>query len=225
MKTVYTSSCTSFGHPEFKIQVEADTLEIDTTWITVALEKLVEDGLRVSTGELIELGPSTFRVSLDGEHFALTEPDFELMPITWSQGATRSLRLLRVQKDFAESYGFEPKFCNLRQSCIVGVDLHSATAFTLHRTASSDGSDTGWFIGNFDSALDYNDPNNLCCQSIYEAALLNKQLWPFLALPENCKVASSSDSFLVWRNGSELKPRSGSFAEEYRIRLAAGTRL
>ncbi len=36
-----------------------------------------------------------------------------------------------------------PEFCNLRRSCIVGVDL--------------------------ESALDHNNREDLCCQSVYEA--------------------------------------------------------
>ncbi|MGC3961508.1 MAG: hypothetical protein QM813_27360, partial [Verrucomicrobiota bacterium] len=88
------------------------------------LEESVEEGTRYEDGEFIAFGSMIFQVARVDDSLALQEPDLQSFPIAWKSGVTRSMKLLRLQKDIIESVGLEDEIDppSIRSSLLVGTD-------------------------------------------------------------------------------------------------------
>ena len=156
-----------------------------------------------------------FRVARIDERFVIEEPNLLSLPIEWRQGVTRTMQLLRLQKDIAESVGLEDQIDppSVRCSLLVGADLSQQDEeFVLDRMKASD-CDSGWFVGRQDSELNYDDEANLKRISVYQALLDWPNIGGFLALPAGCRVEVSGRKQRLTRNGRNLEIRSGSFLD------------
>lgn len=211
---ITTTNCSKHDHPEFRVSFEESIPIEDAQWLVRILEESVRDGARYTDGELIDLGIMLLRIGLgDDGLFQIEEPDFQESPISWTVGVTRSLRLLRLQKDTTESVqlGDRIDFTALCHSLLTGVDVDATMEEFVMERANPEDNDSGWFIGRIDSTLDYNDPSNLRRVSVYEAIVS----WPraswFLAMPSGVRIESSSERLLIYYQGRERTPSEGSF--------------
>ena len=211
-----TTNCSECGHPEFRISFDETIPRVDVEWLISVIECSVRNGTRYKDGELIDIGSMLLRTELDDEgRFLIKEPDFREVPISWIRGVTRSLQLLRLQKDSAESLQLGDKidFPTLRQSVLVGIDVDSPLKqFVMERT-NPDDVHSGWFIGQIDSPLDYCDPSNLCRVSIYEVVTNCPNIAGFLAMPSGIRVEKSKDRLSVFYKDQPLTPTKGSFLD------------
>jgi hypothetical protein len=213
--SVSTTQCEKFRHPEFRLTVDSYIPRIDIGVLVSFLEESVENGSRFADGETISFGSMLLRVaSIDGS-FSLEEPDLKSLPIVWKNGVTQSLKLLRLQKDIAESVGLNEEVDppSIRCSLLVAADMtQDCQAFVLERTSPVQ-SDSGWFIGRLDTQLDYRNSANLNRQSVYQAILNWPQIAGFLALPAGCRVDVSLAKTLFSRNGEPLGIKKGGFVD------------
>lgn len=232
MRHLETRSCHQHGHPEFALELGEEVLELDAEWLRATLEGLVAQGHRFRPGETLQLGWSITRIGpLEHGRLTLLEPDFESLPTHFVPGATRTLLHLRLQRSVAESLGVaEPAFPSLRQSAIVCSRLARAHPLWLDR-ALPQGMDSGWFMGCADESHDHQSARSLERLSLYEVALQQPAVVPYLALPPGLQLllpveshwgrkhrtheSTSSERPTAWREGRELEPAPGSLLERW----------
>jgi hypothetical protein len=213
-----TINCSRYDHPDFQLMVDSAIPHVDVDCLVSFLEESVQGGTRYLDGQTMQFGSMLFRIVALDNLLTLQEPDLRTFPISWTTGITRSLQLLRLQKDIAESVGLADKldFPSIRCSLLVGADLTNGFDLLVFDRAESDGLDSGWFVGRLDTGIDYNDPGNLRCVSIYQAILNWPQIAGFLALPAGCRVEMSRLSTVISYNGRPLEIQKGSFIDTAR---------
>ncbi len=213
-----TTRCSAWNHREFRLEFDSHIPQVDVRMLVSFLEESVQAGTRYKEGETIDFGSMILRVAAAGDLFELEEPDLLGIPISWTVGVTQSLRLLRLQKDIAESVGLgdDLDFPSIRHSLLVGGDLaEGLDTLVLERTEPAN-SDSGWFVGSLDGELDYNDAANLRRISVYQGILSWPRIAGFLALPAGSRVEASS-RLQISRNGLLLEVSRGSFLDVARV--------
>lgn len=215
MQSSTTTKCRTFQHPEFIILFDSAIPQPDIDALASFLEQSVKEGAQYVDGELIAFGSMLLRIDSVNGSLVLQEPDLISLPITWTLGVTRSIKLLRLQKDIAASVGLDDEIDppSIQASLLVGTDLaQQSSGLVLDRMKPVD-SDSGWFVGRGDSVLDYNDEAHLNRISVYQAILNWPQISGFLALPPGCRVEISAGNSLFERNGKPLSVKKGSFVD------------
>jgi hypothetical protein len=211
-----TNKCSERGQAEIVIRCDNSVPIQDIEWLVALLESSVHNGVKYNAGELVQVGWVLNRLEGIGRGLLLLrEPDFQTVPIVWTDGVTQTLRHLRLQKDTAESLGLggSMQFPTIRDSAILGVDVaRNIESLILERTEDK-GTDSGWFVGNLASPLDYNDPVNLRRVSLYEAAIECPLCLMFMSLPFGTTVRYSRGNTSVSREGATILPTSNSFLE------------
>lgn len=212
---VTTTRCSDYDHPEFALVCDASVPQADIKVLVSFLQDSVAEGIRYKDGDLITAGSMLFRVAMIKDTLFIEEPNLLSMPIEWRQGVTRTMQLLRLQKDIAESVGLEDKMDppSIRYSLLVGADVTPLDKeIVLDRMKASD-SDSGWFVGRQESQLNYDDDSSLKRISVYQAILNWPQIGGFLALPAGCRVELSGWKPRFTFNGRNLEIKSGSLID------------
>jgi hypothetical protein len=213
-----TIKCSGYNHPDFQLVVDSAVPQVDVDVLASFLEQSVQEGTRYGDGQTIDFGSMLFRLVTSDGFLTLQEPDLRTIPISWTEGITNSMKLLRLQKDIGESIGLgdELDFPSIRCSLLVGADLAEGLDTLVLERSEPDGLDTGWFVGRLDTEIDYNDPANLRRISVYQAILDTPLIAGFLALPTGCRVEISGQSTTLSYNGQPLKIQKGSFMDNAR---------
>jgi hypothetical protein len=212
-----SKKCTEFGHPEFEFSADSSIPTCDAEWLLGILEDYVVDGDIFDDGETIGFDSIFLIANKAADTIRLAEPDFLQIPIKWIDGVTRSLRILRQQKDTVASFSHatKPDYCSIRESCIVGADFENANGgMVMERTPRMNANDTGWFLGTQDRKLDYSDPKNLLRKSIYEVVCKEPRVLPYLALPVKSRIEHSESCVVFFHDGKMVEPIQGSYLEQ-----------
>lgn len=216
MRTILTTKCRSYGHPELALSFDqTKLLERDAESFASSLEHMVESGSRFQPGQTIQIGWSiAWCVSQPNGILGFEEPDMKSMPMAKQIGLTDSLRHVRLQKDTLESVLSVDAllFPSLQQSCLVCTRLSNSGKFFMDRSEPR-GADSGWFIGCVIDGHNHNDVSNLKKVSLYEAAVtLCPGMLPYLAFPPKTVINfDESPSFSV--DGKPVEVRRGSFLD------------
>lgn len=215
--SIFTTKCSAFHHPEFFIVFDPAIPQPDIESLISFLEESVQGGTQYTNGDLITYGSMLLRVVETDNYLMLEEPDLRSLPIEWIPGASQSIKLLRLQRDIAESIGLENEITppSIRWSLLVGADLTQQNEDLILDRVETDDSDSGWFVGNGDTVLDYNDEANLSRISVYQAILNWPQISGFLALPAGCRVDVSDAKPVFTRNDRLLEIKPGSFLDVF----------
>jgi hypothetical protein len=217
IKTIQTKTCHALGHPEFRVAVEESLIiEEDIVFALQTLEGMVQEGQRFRDGETVQMGWCILKVrrNEDGT-LTLLEPDFVHMPIVWVDSVTSALSHLRCQKDVVESFfdSTELSFPSLRHSCICCTRLSRVRQLLLDRHDPKD-SDSGWVLCCSDDDHDHEDPQNLEKLSLYEAALHNRSIIEYLALPPGVLLQETFEGLeVLFHGGRQIEPRKGSYID------------
>jgi len=212
---VTTTSCSKWQHLEFHVEFESGIPAVDIEALVSFLEATVKAGTRYAEGELIAFGSMILRVAEMENALTLQEPDLQSIPISWNDGITQSMMLLRLQKDVGESIGLEDELDppSIRSSLLVGADLSKRLGGCILERSEPAEADSGWFVGRLDTELDYSDEANLQRISVYQAILNWPNIAGFLALPAGCRVEVSGASRVFSRNGQVLEIQERSFLD------------
>jgi hypothetical protein len=207
--------CARYNHPDFQFIVNALVPHEDVSVLVSYLQDSVQEGKRYEDGEMMQFGSMLFRFVKAGDFLILQEPDLRAIPIVWTDGITNSMKLLRLQKDVAESVdlGDAVDFPSIRGSLLVGADWAEASDTLVIERSEPEGLDSGWFVGRIDTRLDYNDPANLRRVSVYQAILDAPRIAGFLALPAGCRIEIARQSTTLSYRGQALTIRKGSFLD------------
>ncbi len=215
---VITTKCTACNHPEFLLEYETTIPQPDVDIFVSFLEQSVENGTRFEDGQTIALGSMLILLSTKDNLLVLQEPDMKSFPISWEVGISHTMKLLRLQKDIADSVrlGHDIDPPSIDSSIVVGVDMTDGLdAFVLERM-DPDRPYSGWIAGRLDSEINYNEEESLFLLSVYQAILKWPLIAGFLALPVGCHIASSRQSTIISRNGMPLEIQKGSFLDVLR---------
>ena len=211
-----TSGCGRQGHPEFRIVYDPAVVVVpgDVRWFRGWLEDSVAAGARYEPGQTCQVGWMAVEVQ---EHrsgdLTLWEPDLRTVPVRWTEGVSRTLAHLRLQKDVVESVltAEDLSFSSWRQSAIVCTRLARGQGIVLERS-EPDGANSGWFCGCQEEGHDHQSPSELRRVSLYEAAVRQApQIIPYLALPAGVLVGVGTGAPLMFRDGETLEFRPGSY--------------
>lgn len=215
-ETFTTSNCSSYGHPEFQIQVSDSSIpKEDVTWFLSVLESMVASGGKFKAGETIQVGWMLTQLE-DGDQGTLrvTEPDMKSFPVKFVNSTDATIKHLRSQKDTVESFvpASAIQFPSLTQSIIVHRNYQHCQRLMLDR-ANPEDMDSGWWLSDMDDPDGNQDPNQFQKISLYQFALDRLELVKFLALPATTQVLLDGHSIRVAVNQEELFPKEGSFID------------
>jgi hypothetical protein len=144
--------------------------------------------LQVKEGQQVEFGSTVLSIAKEEQELAIVEPDLFIDdPLShWIDDITITLRLARDQIAFLSMLDLKPVGCSLFQKMVVGKNALSHPNIYLHRQASSDANDSGWFIGYSDNSqdeMDANDPENYDSMYIFELFQTRPRFLEMICLP------------------------------------------
>jgi hypothetical protein len=183
----------NYGHPDIIAWVDK-SFDASAAWLPDYFIEQVRSGVRFAEGQTIQVGWTTLKLAANsGGDLVVLEPDLVAMPVRWVEGASRCMRFLVLQRAICEEFGVEPDFPSLRQPASAPDPFAGANNFTMTRL-ENEASQSGWvFQQGTDAALRM--------VSLYEAALSNRAIIPFLALPSGSVVSREGNMYSVSAGG------------------------
>lgn len=174
-----------------------DDLDMDVNFLFECLASEVRRGARFGAGQTVQVGWMIlmFKANRQGG-LELWEPDFQSMPIEWVFSLNRTMWHIFKQKEACAQICAEADFPSLLQSGFASQAFLSGLEFSMSRESTND-ADSGWLFAKYD---DQSVESKYC--SLYEIAVNNPRVIPFLALLTDSVVQSSS-------NGLEVRIGSG----------------
>ena len=211
-----TTTCHSYGHPEFRITYDPGIVPVDddVRWLAGWLEESVAQGKRFAARQTCQVGwvVTDVRLGEDGV-LSLWEPDMRVLPVTWKQSVSTTIARLRLQKDVVESVlpPDDLSFPSMRQSAIICSRFGENNGLVMERRQPSE-TDSGWFCGCSGGDHDHNSVAELRRVSLYEAVIrCGSQIVPYLALPAGVLVAVSGKAPAIFVDNKPLRFKHGSF--------------
>lgn len=200
-----TNFRTAYGHPDIVVSVDPE-FDVGTEWLLGFFESEVRRGVVFKSGQTVQIGwmVSMLKGNRDGD-LEVWEPGFDAMPINWVRGVNKTLRHLLLQREVCAQLGVEPDFPSLRQSGVVSASYGTGGSFVMARQEPS-GNDSGWVLA---AREDANVDGKRC--SLFEAALHDSRLIPFLGLPAGSQVTYSDAEIRVSRDGTTVASDSNEF--------------
>jgi hypothetical protein len=196
----------AYQHPNFVISLAAE-LDVGPDWLFGYLEREVLSGVKFSDGQTVQFGWMLIKfVADDRGDLEVWEPAMDVMPIRWVRGGTSTFRHLMLQREVCSQFGVDPMFPSIVQSSIVSAGfLVSRGTGTLSRD-TPEASDSGWvFARGIDTDLSGRH------SSLFEVAIFDQRVIPFLALPPGVFVVLSSQRVQVSHGSFEISSDSNTF--------------
>ncbi|MEM5569188.1 hypothetical protein [Aliarcobacter butzleri] len=109
---------------------------------------------------------NTFRIKIEEfkNNLYFFEPDYYKTPINWIVEIEKTIKLIRYQLDTEKSFSLEydRRELTVRNSLLIGNDVFmNSNEIFMTRTDRSNEMDSGWFIGNINTNLDYTNISNM----------------------------------------------------------------
>jgi len=171
------------------------------------IENHILNGSVFNEGDTFQIGWAINRFRKRGTSLLLQEPDMETLPVKFIDGSVQSLHDLSLQNQMVARCGLEgyENFASMTETALIGKDVSDTDKqLILSRSTSQDGI-SGWFIGRFQSGLNYESAENLEHVTLYEAAIRCPQTIQFFALPNETKVLLTEDSMKVMYNNEIVR--------------------
>lgn len=182
MAEFITTRCSEKHHPEVCLSVDEDS-DLSPDWLLEYFTAEVTRGVRFEAGQTVQIGWILVQLNFaDNGVLEIWEPDFDSFPIRWHRGANNVLRHMIIQRSICEALGCEPLFPSLRHAGIISPRFSQSQEFTMSRDQPVD-SDSGWVFAEVDYAGSEGE-----FRSLYQIALDNMRIIPFLALPMGASI-------------------------------------
>ncbi len=203
------------GISKVSFSVNDSLPEFIVDWFSGWITDYVNEGVEFSTGQTIQYGWSILQVQLNNGVLKVFGPDFENIPINWTEDLSQPISLMMEQKYVTESYGADLDICQMLNTSIVGQEFTSKPIIMRRYSRSENNAeDSGWFIGSLRDDVDNNDPEQLSLMSLYEICLHTPDVAKFLWLPKNYEIILEGDSFKVICNQEVVQPEKDSYVEK-----------
>ena len=173
----------AINHPKIVVWMD-ENFAAGATWVLQYFENEIRRGSAFHAGETVQIG--WMIVLLKGNEqgdLEVWEPRLDNMPVSWIRGANNTFRHLTLQKEMCRQMGVDPEFPAYTQFAVIPVESPKATDdFCMVRDKTA-GADSGWRVTrpHQEEALTKN------C-SLFEIAIGNPMVVPFLALPSGAAV-------------------------------------
>lgn len=171
------------------------------------IEDHIKSGGVFNEGDTFQVEWSINRFKKRDTCLLLQEPDMETLPVKSIDGSVQSLRHLKLQNQMVASCGLEglESFASMAETALIGKDVCDNDKQLLLSRSTSQGGMSEWFIGKFQSGLDYESAENLEHLTLYEAAIRYPLAIQFFALPNETKVLLTEDSMKVMCNNKIVR--------------------
>jgi hypothetical protein len=197
----------ALNHPDFCVVLDDGLESLDSEWIFGYFESAIREGTRFRAEETIQVGWTLVKLLLNERgDLEIWEPTFDVIPIQWTRGATNTFRQITIQRAVCDQLEAEPQFPSIRESGVAsGQFVESEGPFRMVRE-SPDGSDSGWIFSR------ENDPGtDASHRSLFELAMSDAAIVPFLALPPGAEVHAMSGYVKVSLGGTVVSSDSNKF--------------
>ena len=212
MTLLTTTRCHSVRSPEIRIQFAENILRGDAVVFLRGLEETVLGGSRYRGGESLQVGWQMTRFcELAPDLLGLCAPDMKSFPIHYHEDITLVLAHLRLQKDVADSFGFEAAFPSMFEAAVTCNRLGRSNSLVMERL-HPEGAASGWIILCQEADHDHEDEINLIRESLYAVALKVPDVVEYLALPPEIylDLRDTGPSGFFFR-GKKIQPTSASY--------------
>jgi hypothetical protein len=177
-----TSTGAARGHPEICFSIDDAVAEL-SQWLLDYLNSQLAIDVQFRALQKLQVGWMLVELrSCESGNLELWEPDFDSIPIRWCRGVNNSVRHLAIQRWVCDAAGCEPDFPTLRHAGIVSPNFTQSLEISLSRDPSA-ALDSGWVLAE----LGYNGSEG-SFMSLYEIALAQPKVIPYLGLPEGASV-------------------------------------
>jgi hypothetical protein len=164
-----------YGHPDVIVGVDPRWSQL-ADWLPSYFAEEVRAGVRFTPDQTVQVGWSLLKLAATSDgNLSAFEPDFETMPIRWVEGVDRTVRFLAVQRAVCDDCQVDPAFPSILQPASSTEVMPAADQFTMVRS-EAEGNHSGWTFHRRSDA-------GMRLLSLYEAAIINRAIVPFLALP------------------------------------------
>lgn len=200
-----------YNHPDIVVRVDPRWSGL-ADWLPDYFAEEVRQGVKFAAGQTVQVGWSMLKLAArDDGNLSAFEPDFKAMPIHWVEGVDQTVRSLAAQKALCDDCAVEPLFPSIVQPLSAPEILPAGNQLTMVRSEAQ-ASHSGWtFHGRTDTGMRL--------LSLYEAAVLNRMIVPFLALPAGTVIERTGDVLAV----SVAGKRRTSASSEILARIVATT--
>jgi hypothetical protein len=192
--------CGNYGHPDILLHVDENLVHL-SAWLLDYFAEQVASGVRFAADETIQVGWNLLKLAAtpDGD-LVIMEPDFKTVPIHWIEGASHTVRDVALQRAVCDDAGVRANFPSVRHAAYAPHQFPADGHFIMAR-GEPVGSHSGW-------AFHQRTDAGLHLISLYEAALANRAIIPFLALPSGAIVERDGDGLCVSVSGRRRTPSS-----------------
>lgn len=208
-----TTNCHQYNHPELCFNCDTGRIpEPNLRWLIQYLETEVARGIHFQDRSTIKLGwmPNRFEIMSD-RCLHLTEPDFQGLPLEFTDSVTNTLQHLRQQQDIVESCLDDPEvdYPEISSAIIICKTYINASNLFLSREPVKT-SLSGWFFRD----LDDDNQADYTVTSLYEFACNRPDLVKFLALPVGYGVyMTAEDKIRIIKDEAEIAIAPGSLLD------------
>jgi hypothetical protein len=171
-----TKKCHTVGQLEIAFEIAPEAAPL-AKWLIEYFEFQALSGTRFEDNQTVELGWSLLQLRRSADILEVWEPDFDSMPIRWCSGVNISVRHLSLQQSACDLFCCEPQFSSLMCAGIVSPMFFESKEYVMSRDTPSN-MDSGWVF----TEPGYSGADGEF-RSLYEIALHNIAIVPFLALP------------------------------------------
>ena len=197
---------------EFAFDTDDSSPDFIVESFTEWLSDYIANGAEFTDGQTLRYGYTMLNCRVQSRGLRLRAPDFQCMPIKWSDNLGPAFRIIAAHKYTPETFGFTPDVPMLQNTAIVGKGFDEIPMFANRLSpVESNPNDSGWFICSNRDDVDNNAPDQLRLMSLYEAMLAVPHMLDFLSLPVGCQVVFSGGIPVVLQDYEELEIPKGSY--------------
>lgn len=166
------------------VAICAKDLEEQARGLLDKIAELNERGPAIQDGTTIKFGWSLLTLISDADELVVWEPDFEKDPHhDLVPQAEHTLRVLTEQMALLRSIGVEGTDADYLSQVVIAKGCLNADRIYLERTAVDAPKDSGWYIGEVESAEQEKVVEDLETMYVYQIFQTRRPLMPVLALP------------------------------------------
>jgi hypothetical protein len=212
MATYVTTQCHLENHQEITFSV-ADASGLSCDWLIRYFETEVSRGVHFRHGETIQIGWVIVRLEQATDNLLeILEPSFDSMPIKWIKGLNNTLRHLILQQEICKEMEFDSEFPSILQAGIISPGyMKTSQDFVMSRDHTS-GADSGWVFHEPDYAGTSGE-----YKSLYEIALSNMEIVPFLALPSSTSVSKHQKVIKLRHQERQVSSATNEFLQKIAV--------
>jgi hypothetical protein len=177
-----------YGQPEIAFRLDEQN-PLDPQWLLTYFETETKAGRRFTADQTVQVGWMILMLkpAADGSgDLELWEPQFDALPVQWTNGVNNTLRHLILQRSVCDLFKCDPLFPSLQQAGVVSREfLKNDRDFWMSRDEPQR-NDSGWVFSQPGHVIAEDDGKFM---SLFEIVFYRQEIIPFLALSPGAQAA------------------------------------